>query len=141
MIYSEIEMSDRKKKKRDQDFLDEVVSERSKREPRFPAMVESALDRRRLLRHLAYRRERLGLTQVTVAGRMGTSQSAVARIEAGEIDAKLSTVERYAAAIGQHIEWRVSTVPPGSQAGTRSRLAPAVLPEGPISGRRPHVPG
>lgn len=40
--------------------------------------------------------------------RMGTSQSAVARIERGDVDAKLSTVERYTAAIGHRVEWRVS---------------------------------
>jgi len=39
---------------------------------------------------------------------MGTSQSAVARVEAGEIDAKFTTVERFAAALGQKIEWRVA---------------------------------
>jgi len=42
-----------------------------------------------------------------VASRLGTSQSAVARLEAGEIDAKFSTVERFTAALGQKVEWRV----------------------------------
>jgi DNA-binding XRE family transcriptional regulator len=93
------------------DFLDEMISERSRRNPKFPHILENALDRRRLLRALAERREQLGLTQTTVAERMETSQSAVARIEAGEIDAKLSTVERYAAAIGQRVQWRVVSVP------------------------------
>jgi predicted transcriptional regulator len=36
---------------------------------------------------------------------MGTSQSAVARLEAGELDARLSTVERYAAAVGAVLHW------------------------------------
>jgi predicted transcriptional regulator len=39
---------------------------------------------------------------------MGTSQSAVARLEAGDIDAKLSPVERYAAALGRKVEWRIA---------------------------------
>jgi predicted transcriptional regulator len=39
---------------------------------------------------------------------MGTSQSAVARLESGDVDAKLSTVERYAAALGQRVEWRIA---------------------------------
>ena len=60
-------------------------------------------------RHLPTR-EKLGLSQTVVAARMGTSQSAVARLEAGEIDAKLSTVERFAAALGQKVEWRVAKV-------------------------------
>jgi ribosome-binding protein aMBF1 (putative translation factor) len=90
------------------DFLDEIVDERSERNTEFPDLVESALRRRQLLRELAERREKLGLSQTAVAARMGTSQSAVARLEAGEIDAKLSTVARFAAALGQKIEWRVA---------------------------------
>src|SRR6266508_5964864 len=90
------------------DFLDEIVDERTERNPEFPDLVQAALRRRQLLRELAARREKLGLSQTVVAARMGTSQSAVARLEAGEIDAKLSTVERFAAALGQKVEWRVA---------------------------------
>jgi len=90
------------------DFLDEIIDERSERNAEFPDLVEAALRRRQLLRELAARRERLGLSQTVVAARMGTSQSAVARLVAGEIDAKFSTVERFAAALGQKVEWRVA---------------------------------
>jgi predicted transcriptional regulator len=38
---------------------------------------------------------------------MGTSQSAVARFEAGDLDVRLSTVERYTAALGGKLEWRI----------------------------------
>ena len=89
------------------DFLDEIVDERSTRNPEFPELVEAALRRRQLLRELATKREELGMSQTAVAARMGTSQSAVARLEAGEMDAKFSTVERFAAALGQKVEWRV----------------------------------
>ena len=92
------------------DFIDEIVDERSQQNPEFPDLVEAALRRRQLLRELAAMREELGLSQTVVAARMGTSQSAVARLEAGEIDAKLSTVERFAAALGQKVEWRVAKV-------------------------------
>src|SRR5919204_6898264 len=90
------------------DFIDEIVDERSQQNPEFPDLVEAALRRRQLLRELAAMREELGLSQTVVAARMGTSQSAVARLEAGEIDAKLSTVERFAAALRQKVEWRVA---------------------------------
>jgi DNA-binding transcriptional regulator YiaG len=92
------------------DFIEEIVDERSQQNPAFPDLVEAALRRRQLLRELAAMREKLGLSQTVVAARMGTSQSAVARLEAGEIDAKLSTVERFAAALGQKVEWRVAKV-------------------------------
>lgn len=89
------------------DFLDELIDEGSKRDSRFPEMVGASWERRRLLRELAAKREREGITQKDVAALMKTSQSAVARMERGEIDAKLSTVERYATAIGHRLEWRV----------------------------------
>jgi predicted transcriptional regulator len=36
---------------------------------------------------------------------MGTSQSAVARLEAGTGDIRLTTLERYAAALDQVLNW------------------------------------
>lgn len=90
------------------DFLTEIVAERTARNPEFPGLVEAALRRRELLRELATQREKLGLSQTAVAAMMGTSQSAVARLEAGDADAKLSTVERFAAALGQKVEWRIA---------------------------------
>jgi ribosome-binding protein aMBF1 (putative translation factor) len=93
----------------DPDFLDEVIAQRGEQEPAFPQLVDAALRRRELLRALADRREQLGLSQTTVAARMGTSQSSVARLETGEADARLSTIERFAAALGQTVEWRLDT--------------------------------
>ena len=90
------------------DFLTEIIAERTARNPEFPGLVEAALRRRELLRELAAQREKLGLSQTAVAAMMGTSQSAVARLEAGDADAKLSTVERFAAALGQKVEWRIA---------------------------------
>ena len=118
MRYNQHPMNGRRRKA-SIDFLEEVVSERSRKNADFLRLVDSALDRRRLLKALADRREGLGLTQTAVADRMGTSQSAVARMETGEIDAKLSTVERYAAAIGQRVEWRV--VPRRTSRDTRAQ--------------------
>ena len=52
-------------------------------------------------------RRRLGLSQTEVAARMGTSQSAVARLESAGADLRLSTLERYAAALDHRLEWRL----------------------------------
>ena len=38
---------------------------------------------------------------------MGTSQSAVARLESGAADLRLTTLERYAAAVGRELDWRL----------------------------------
>jgi DNA-binding XRE family transcriptional regulator len=87
------------------DDLEDYIAERARRNPEFPALVDAHLERRRLQRALAAKRQELGLTQAEVAARMETSQSAVARIEAGEVDAKMSTLQRYAIAIGHEIEF------------------------------------
>jgi DNA-binding XRE family transcriptional regulator len=99
------------------DFLDELISARQAKNPAFRAMVDAARDRRRMLRQLAEERERRGLTQTQVAAAMGTSQSSVARIEAGKGDVKLSTVERYAATLGRKVRWSLS------RAGQRSKVS------------------
>lgn len=66
------------------------------------------LDRRRaLMTELVAARKERGLSQTEIAAQMGTSQSAVARLERGDVDARLSTVERYAAALGQTVDWQV----------------------------------
>src|SRR2546426_9753254 len=88
------------------DFLDEIIAESSKGHPEFPQLVEAAYRRRKLLRALAGERERAGISQTAVAARMRTSQSAVARLEGGEVDAKMSTVERVAAAGARRAGWR-----------------------------------
>lgn len=89
------------------DDLDDFIADRTHANPGFPALVEDALARRQLLRALAEQRQAEGLTRTMVAARMGTSESALARLEGGESDTKLSTVARYAAALGKRIEWRI----------------------------------
>jgi ribosome-binding protein aMBF1 (putative translation factor) len=67
-----------------------------------------AEDRARLVRELAGQRQAAGLSQTEVAARMGTSQSAVARLESGTADVRASTLERYAAAVGGQITWEIN---------------------------------
>jgi ribosome-binding protein aMBF1 (putative translation factor) len=69
------------------------------------ALRRMAERRAELVRGLVEQRLAAGLSQTEVAARMGTSQSAVARLEAGATDARASTLERYAAAIGGEINW------------------------------------
>jgi DNA-binding XRE family transcriptional regulator len=77
------------------------------------ALRRMAAERRRLVGELAELRKSARLSQTEVAARMGTSQSAVARLESGDVDVRASTLERYAAAIGSQITWR----PPGRPDG------------------------
>jgi transcriptional regulator with XRE-family HTH domain len=81
--------------------------------PALPGFREMALrrmaeQRAGLVRELAAQRTAAGLSQTEVAARMGTSQSAVARLESGATDARASTLERYAAAIGGEIDWSLN---------------------------------
>ncbi|MCP3854930.1 MAG: helix-turn-helix transcriptional regulator [Actinomycetia bacterium] len=55
-------------------------------------------------RELVYRlRTEAGLTQAELAGRMGTTQSAIARMEGGGTRPTLETLERLAGAVGQEL--------------------------------------
>jgi transcriptional regulator with XRE-family HTH domain len=72
------------------------------------ALRRMAEQRADLVRELAAQRLAAGLSQTEVAARMGTSQSAVARLESGATDARASTLERYAAAVGGEINWKVN---------------------------------
>jgi ribosome-binding protein aMBF1 (putative translation factor) len=101
------------------DDLQDYIQERAEREPDFPAAVEAAYEARLLLRKLAKRRVAAGLSQTAIAARMKTSQSAVARIEAGEADVRISTVERYAAALGRKVEFRLVATGSARHRGTR----------------------
>lgn len=47
-----------------------------------------------------------GLTQQDIAVTMGTTQSAVARLEGSRVAPRLETVEAYAASVGRHLEVR-----------------------------------
>ena len=98
--------------------------------PRLPGFREMALrrmagERRRLVLELTGQRQAAGLSQTQVAERMGTSQSAVARIEAGEADVRASTLERYAAAIGSQISWRLQDARPAGQIPAAESFPPA----------------
>lgn len=76
-------------------------------EPLVPGFKEMAARRHALAEDLVARRVALGLTQTEVAARMRTSQSAVARLESGASDVRLSTLERYAAALGHVVDWEL----------------------------------
>jgi len=52
-------------------------------------------------------RRRAGLSQAELAARMGTSQSAIARLESGQALPSTKTLLRYAEATGSKIELRL----------------------------------
>ncbi|WP_211247767.1 helix-turn-helix domain-containing protein [Cryptosporangium arvum] len=82
--------------------------------PRLPGFREAALRRRReTVSALADHRRAAGLSQTEIAARMGTSQSTVARLEAGDVDPRMSTLERYAEALGGRLDVALRFDAPG----------------------------
>jgi transcriptional regulator with XRE-family HTH domain len=84
---------------------------------RFPGLEDHADRRRDLIRELVSARLGNRLSQTEIAARMGTSQSAVARLESGDLDARLSTLERYAAALGRTVHWQLEPAEPSPRDG------------------------
>ena len=80
----------------------------------FPGFDGFADDADELIHRLTERRQRLGLSQSEVAARMGTSQPAVARLESGRSDTRMSTLARYAEAVGTTIGFAIADAEDGS---------------------------
>lgn len=94
------------------DALDEMIAEFTEANPEFPHLLQAAERRRALLHTLAEQRKRRNLSQTKVAAAMDTSQPTLARLESTAADTKLSTIERFAAALGYAIEYHL--VPAGT---------------------------
>jgi HTH-type transcriptional regulator/antitoxin HipB len=58
-----------------------------------------------LLRQL---REETGMTQTEIAEKLHTNKSAISRIENHSEDVKLSTLEKFASALGRRLEVRIA---------------------------------
>jgi uncharacterized protein (DUF3084 family) len=91
----------------ERDFLDEVIEESTSKNPDFPQLMEQARRNRELLGTLAAQRRRRKVSQTVVAASMGTSQSSVSTLEKTASDAMVSTVERYAAALGYAVQFHL----------------------------------
>ena len=89
------------------DFVDEMVAERTARNVDFPELMDAARRRRELLRALATQRTQRKISQTQLAASMRTSQSTLARLETTAADTKLSTIERYAHALGMSVQYHL----------------------------------
>nr|VFJ42440.1 MAG: Helix-turn-helix domain-containing protein [Candidatus Kentron sp. DK]VFJ48082.1 MAG: Helix-turn-helix domain-containing protein [Candidatus Kentron sp. DK] len=79
------------------------------RDPEFIREYDALASEFRLAHELLATRSRAGLSQQEMAVRMGTSQSAVARLESGH-KPSLRSIERYAAALGMTVGIRLVAV-------------------------------
>jgi DNA-binding XRE family transcriptional regulator len=82
------------------------------KDPEFKRQVDEALNEARIEQDLVALREQRGLSQAQLAKRIGVSQPAVARLEAGRTkNLTLRTLARYAAAVGAQIKIEVTKQP------------------------------
>ncbi|MCL4554602.1 MAG: helix-turn-helix domain-containing protein [Actinobacteria bacterium] len=89
------------------EFLDRALKRKGFREA-----YDKSEDEYRLVRELLAARVHAGLTQKEVAASMGTTKSAVSRLEgSGKHSPKVSTLKKYARAVGCDVEIRL--VPAG----------------------------
>ena len=82
------------------DDLDRYIVERARRSPKLPMMVAARVRRLEMQRRLAKRRLALGMTLNEAAVLMRTSNSSIARLESGEHDVRVATLQRYAGRLG-----------------------------------------
>lgn len=86
--------------------MTERTSWKNIKEPRAEAAQQAYDDEARIseFRDLVHRlRSEAGLTQAELAERMGTTQSAIARMEGGGTRPTLDTLEKLATAVGQEL--------------------------------------
>ncbi len=88
--------------------LEKYISKRKKREAKFAEDFEVGYEQFKLGVLLRQAREKAGLTQEELARRMKTKKSAISRIENHAEDIKLSTLEKFAQAIGKTLRLKVA---------------------------------
>jgi ribosome-binding protein aMBF1 (putative translation factor) len=74
-----------------------------RKDPAFREAYAALEDEFALAAQVIEARSRAGLTQAQLADRMGTSQSAVARLESGKSHPSVATLEKLAAATGSKL--------------------------------------
>ncbi|WP_182354394.1 helix-turn-helix transcriptional regulator [Flaviflexus huanghaiensis] len=79
-------------------------------EPGMRSAIDMERQRRSLMRKLIEIRNSRGLNTSDVAKELQISPQAAARIEAGNRDARLSTITRYAIAVGAHVSIEIEPV-------------------------------
>jgi HTH-type transcriptional regulator/antitoxin HipB len=83
--------------------LEQLIAELKAEDPEFAEGYERGYEAFRVGVELQLAREAAGMTQQQVAERMGTKKSAISRLENNAGDVRLSTLQRYAEAVGCRI--------------------------------------
>ena len=89
--------------------LRKYINERKKREKAFAKNYEEGYEQFKVGVMLREARESSGLTQDEVARRLKTKKTAISRIENHAEDIKVSTLERFASALGKKLTVNISS--------------------------------
>lgn len=98
------------------DDLDLLIAELRDEAPALMADFEARVEAEKFGWQLQLARKDAGLTQAQVAARMGTRKSAISRMEQHAADIRLSTLQRYADALGCSLMLELRPI---TAAGTR----------------------
>ena len=88
--------------------LKKYVAKRKANDPEFAKDYESGYEQFKIGVMLRMAREEAGLTQEELAMRLHTKKTAISRIENHAEDIKLSTLERFAHALGKQLKLEVA---------------------------------
>ena len=83
--------------------VERYIAKRKKARPRFEKDFDAGYQAFEFSVMLRQARERAGITQETVAKRLRTKKSAISRIENHAEDIRLSTLDKYARALGKRL--------------------------------------
>jgi HTH-type transcriptional regulator / antitoxin HipB len=83
--------------------VERYIASRKKRSPKFAENLESGFDAFQFSVMLRQAREKAGITQEAIAKKLRTKKSAVSRMENHAEDIRLSTLARYAKALGKRL--------------------------------------
>jgi len=90
------------------DDLDKYIEKRKKRSPVFAENFEAGYEQFKIGVVLRMAREKAGLTQEKMAEKLRTKKSAISRIENHAEDIRLSTLERFAQAVGKRLTLKIA---------------------------------
>ncbi len=90
------------------DDLEKYIEKRKKRSSAFADGFETGYEQFKIGAMLRTAREEAGLSQEELAGRLRTKKSAISRIENHAEDIRLSTLEKFAEAIGKRLSLKIA---------------------------------
>ncbi len=106
------------------------IQRRKQQDPELAELVHVEFDKLQLAREIKALREAKGMSQETLAAKVGTKQPAIARLESGRGVPKIDVIVKIAHALGYSWHWEFQAAPQSKPArrtspSARRRQVPA----------------